>query len=157
MLEEIGVTLVGIVGDNLRAQIKGLSHWSIQSFQNSIALDASKTPGKSAVLYVPCSCHTLNLVLSDLQSSNTEFDIAMKVLGALTVFLRKSEISNKIGRRAPEIPKTRWVYAYDAALWIKKNVDKINEVLKSGSISSKALKVLRGVEHGEACLEGVPC
>ena len=43
MLEEIGVTLVGIVGDNLRAQIKGLSRWSLLSFQNAISLQLSYT------------------------------------------------------------------------------------------------------------------
>jgi len=156
MLEEIGVTLVGIVGDNLRAQIKGLSHWSLLSFQNAISLQSEQVPGQSAVLYVPCSCHTLNLVLTDLQRSNNDFDITMKILGVLTVFLRKSEISNKIGRRAPEIPKTRWVYAYDAAFWIMKHVDQINEVLTSGTISSRVLKVFQKVEHADTCLKGVP-
>jgi len=148
-----GITLVGFVGDNLRVQIRGLAHWSPVSMQRYAPPDE---PEKCAVLYVPCSCHVLNLALVDLRKHDHLYDLIMKTLDALIVFLRKSEITNQLGCRAPEIPKTRWVYAYDAAMWITKHVRQINAVLTSDAVSMKTKKCLLEDEDIRQCLDGVP-
>ena len=90
-LDHQGITLVGFVGDNLRAQISGLAHWSPHSMQQN-----SNDNQISAVLYVPCCCHTLNLALNDLKIHCPLYSSVMKVLDALTVFLRKPEITNRL-------------------------------------------------------------
>jgi hypothetical protein len=146
------ITLVGFVGDNLRAQISGLAPWSRNCMQN-VASD--QDPKRASVLYVPCCCHVLNLVLVDLHKNNQQYADAMKLLGRLSVFMRKSQVVNRIGKRMPDIPQTRWVYAFDAVTWIIQHLEAANTILTSRTLPPK-LSMLLNPPNEPSLSTGIP-
>ena len=136
-LKEKDILLVGFVGDNLPSQIGGLGHWKIGSIQSQ-----SDTPDIRSLLYVPCCCHVLNLVIKDLERENVEFSCLKGELDSLSVLLRKKEVVKALKRKMPDIPETRWVYIYDTAYWVMKHSEEINIYLTSDEIPNSILNVI---------------
>ena len=117
-LKNYGVTLIAFVGDNLRSQVGGLAHWKSGSLQSQ-----SEVPDIKSLLYVPCCCHVLNLVLIDLERESYQFSCLKYKLNELVVILRKTEVVKAVGHKIPDIPETRWVYIYVCwFVWLTKSL-----------------------------------
>ena len=151
-LKEKNILLVGFVGDNLPSQIGGLGHWKNGSIQSQ-----SDTPDIRSLLYVPCCCHVLNLVIKDLERESVEFSCLKGELDSLSVLLRKKEVVKALKRKMPDIPETRWVYIYDTAYWVMKHSDEINMYLTSNEIPNSILNIIEGdIYLSEYRKNGIP-
>jgi hypothetical protein len=147
------VVITAFIGDNMAAQLYGLAHWKLTAFQN-------KNPPLStihrAVLFVPCSCHCLNLAIQDLMANNENIDITISRAQKLIKIFRKTEMINLFSARAPEIPESRWVYIFDVVKWIEKHSVKYNNLCKDNCLPPKIIHLIDNDNLISDCLEGIP-
>jgi hypothetical protein len=105
-----GLVVCGVIINNLAAQILGL-HESLAFSENVAARTVS---------YIPCFCHTINLVFVNLMKDCSELYTVMATLARWEAVFRtgfaRRVMSNV--QRCPSSPKTRWLYATDSLTWI---------------------------------------
>ena len=121
--------LIAFVGDGLRAGIAGLAHFKPTGICHEF---------NSMVLFIPCHNHIINKAFEHAISSCAELNTVVTMIDDLSVLLRKpSAQKNRI--KIPNIPKTRWLYSYDVALWIIKRKKEINDALSNMMQSNSSL------------------
>jgi hypothetical protein len=152
-LKAKNVTLSGIVGDNLRAQVAGLAHWMPDSFQN---ITADENPSEhKAVIYIPCCCHVLNLAFSDVIRNNEYFRKLTTEILAFSVILRKTELVRLFEARIPEVPTTRWIYLYDISKWLTKYSVRYSDIIKT-RIFKERIEPILIQKNLSTCIHGIP-
>lgn len=112
--------LSAFVGDGLRAGIAGLAHYK----PNGICHDLFST-----VLFISCHSHIVNLAFEHAIEKCDELKKIVEMIENIGILLRKPAVKN-FDLRVPFIPKTRWLYSYDIAIWIMKREKKVNEVIR---------------------------
>lgn len=114
--------LSAFVGDGLPAGTSGLAHYNANS---------ATSDNCSMVIFVQCNNHILNKSFEKACKSNNYLKTAIDNLDAITTLLRKPFVKQKLkgNIKVPIFPKTRWLYAFDALLWIFQREESINKAL----------------------------
>ena len=116
--------VIAIVADNVSYQRSVLAHWKLDSLINQ-----ATDPKIKSLLYIPCNCHVLNLVLTQMLKENELFKNVAYCATLLADLSRKKRYSYLFVSSAPKIPCTRWLYLFEFTEWIKKNKESIIELL----------------------------
>jgi hypothetical protein len=130
-----GIIISGIVSDNLSAQVSAINPEKQSCFQNF-----SHLPSVKAIIWIPCSCHTLQLALKDSESK-CEYGSIIKQLDACVIFLRRKIVVNLIGKTCPTSSSTRWTGRFDAAVWILRNSDHIANCILHNLTKREAIDI----------------
>ena len=114
--------LSAFVGDGLPAGTSGLAHYNANS---------ATSDNCAMVIFVQCNNHILNKSFEKACASNDDLKAAIENLDAITTLLRKPFVKQKLkgNVKVPKFPKTRWLYAFDALLWIFQREESINKAL----------------------------
>ena len=119
--------LSAFVGDGLPAGTSGLAHYNTNT---------ATSDNCSMVIFVQCNNHILNKSFEKACSSNDDLKAVIENLDAITTLLRKPFVKQKLKDKAkvPKFPKTRWLYAFDALLWIFQREENINKALQQAYV-----------------------
>ena len=114
--------LSAFVGDGLPAGVAGLAHFKP---------DSATYYDYRTVFFINCNNHILNKAFEKACRNDDALKITIKDLDTLTALLRKSFVRCHLQNiKTPAFPKTRWLYVFDALLWITQRRDKINNALR---------------------------
>jgi hypothetical protein len=94
-----------IVGDNLPAQVSALAHWSKKSRLKKKGCD----PVLKRMLYSPCLCHFLQLIVGDLISGFEHLQEWEQLLHAMIAAANSRTVQNVCKARCPQTVRTRWL------------------------------------------------
>jgi hypothetical protein len=103
-----GVTVAGVVADNLVAQQAGLR----------LLVDESEDEMVRQLVICPCANHTLNLVFQSEIKENMDLQEHLDVFRQFQHIMRKGNAIRQYGKTCPNFPETRWFYICEVLRWI---------------------------------------
>ena len=126
-LSSIGITITGIVNDNLKPQIMATDPREPRSLQRCSEDTLFKT-----IIRVPCQCHVVSLAMKDL--TNTCFlENVEKNLSVVVREFRKRKFKKWICAVCPSLCPTRWTNLYDVFSFLLKHFDRICTIMMTAN------------------------
>jgi hypothetical protein len=114
-LLEKGVTIAGVVADNLFCQQAGLR----------LMTASSQDPRIKGLIILPCVNHILNLVLRNSIDELEEFAAHIRTIQVFQGIMRKNAVIRQYGKVCPTFPETRWMYVCGLLNWILAESDEL--------------------------------
>ena len=137
-LNQLGISITGIVNDNLPTQVNSTDHRKENSLQKKSDISFIRI-----VLRIPCQCHVVALGVTDLKKTPFLGGIE-QILGSIVSHLRKNKFKKWIGAVCPKICPTRWTNLFDILAFILKHFNRLFCILMTDNpIVQKELNSFR--------------
>ena len=121
-----GIGIGSIISDSLRAQLNSVSHLSTKNFFHNHSNSMIR-----GILWLPCSCHLLNLCINDVAKEVPEINKFIASINEARNFFRRKPIACQLERAFPSYSKTRWTGLTDVSTFILNNAEHLSELIAS--------------------------
>jgi hypothetical protein len=141
-MHNAGLNVAGVTSDGCSFQKKALT-WSDKASIQQSSLDFRR------LIFVPCLCHRLQNSIVELFAGNGLYADLIRNARDVAVRLRKPNGRRAVGKVCPFHCATRWIYDYPIVHFIRANLEKAQDFLRSEKSNER-------IELNERVLELVP-